>query len=364
MAWSIQSLSRTDVPRVVRFAHPFLFWLKLALAMATIVFCGVKVMILDRGHLAADVPVGMAHVSVLDPVHQSTDVELPLFCEGSKIELHQKKSPCVVWDQDDMRSATVSGVNTATVVMSVTDRIDMRTDKFSWAPGAESHHRVAHAEDFRLRIEHMYQSPRFSQEWFEANPEGTVENNPWCGTHTSLLGFLVDHQSNILHRFSGEGPDVLSLSQLLEAAGHDADIDDNVRDRGLVLFVSIAYNNRPLPHSRGSVEWLTLSTLMPSENEVFYTYRVRVLPGATHSLTSLNYINETSRHVQTRHSVQASFVHTGEIFYMSTSLLVVTLSAAITLLQFSDMIVVATANHLLSKRWGSELLVWNPGKVN
>ena len=370
MTWNLRGLSRTDVPRVVRYSEPVIAWLKVTLTVATIVFVVGKVIIVDRGHLSADVPVGLTIIDLRVP-GRTIDSHQFAYCQN-KIT---NEEICEVWDEvEHDNNNRVAGNNMISITTSYTISQQERIcDVCKWRTTSEVMKRVAGAEKFNLEVEHIYQSPKFYQEWVDDHPFDSHQFNPWWGSHASLPGYIVDPTNVVQQRFTTGEPDYFSVETLLQSAGVNLQEPflaanrsvKTLRDKGVVLFVTLAYHNRPLAHATQSdYEWFTLSSLFPSVDEIYYTYRTAKLPGATYSKSRILSSNSTHRAVRTDAAIHVSFVHTGDLLSLSTSLLIVTLTAAITLLQFSDQIVTAVASSYLAAKWGIDVIVWMPPNKN
>eukprot|EP01062_Namystynia_karyoxenos_P046262 TRINITY_DN34602_c0_g1_i1.p1 TRINITY_DN34602_c0_g1~~TRINITY_DN34602_c0_g1_i1.p1 ORF type:complete len:382 (+),score=79.09 TRINITY_DN34602_c0_g1_i1:96-1241(+) len=369
MQGPLRALLAVDVPVTTRQYSALLGFLRLTLNAFAVLFVIGKVVVIDRGYLASDVPVGIARptLAAARPVNVST---LP-YCRRPR---HDSSGylGCVLWDVHDMRQGgdAPNTVSAVTAVESVQQTRACLGCPWRNVAGGKARSRVAGVDEVLVRIEQLYLSPRFYQEWIDDNPFESVELNPWWGTHETLPGYLVDHRNRVLQRFATlRGADVVSVRALLHAAGADLSQpgtgpgspgarhrSPTLRDTGGVLFVTLAYHNRPLAHSspvaggpggETMLEWLAReSVLSPGVADVYYTYRVTRLPTAGHGTSEVVWGNSSHRTVEWRRSVQVCIVHTGEILRPSGSLLILTLSAAITLWQFSGALVTSLAGRL------------------
>jgi hypothetical protein len=319
--------------RVVRIRDRYLGFLRFILMLLIFVYIVIKVLVIDKGYRIHDTPIGFVRTSIMMPAG-GVDFTKYTFCPNSPD--HSKwpfpaeaDFPCHVWDADSIvyPADEVNSIFVTTRVTESKNHYNCGQQNTKDDPVVENHcenpyveddstiYLLAGVTDYTLGVQHSFYSD--------------LAQKSIVGNSKSYAGRLLDQQGNTISEFlpqsQGDIPDVMSVGQLLTAAG--ADIADPSRSpdssqyySGMVLIVLVHYSNDPHIH---------------------YEYRARAVPAADYKLYEVRYdgLVRGNRITYKRAGPKIIFMVTGDMVQFSFQTMLIQLCSALGLLSLATMAV-------------------------
>jgi len=329
----------------------FLQYGSIALVFSYVLF---GMILLNKGYLAYDNVVGSVRFR-LD--NMNTESNHP-YCQG------EGGAACVKWDQYDVRYPLSGETNSLFITTAVEQSYEERDNEDQiFTQVNKTNYRVAGIENFWLRVSHSVEAPQHHA----ADPQGG-----FAASEKSIQGTLLGQDGSVLLEFNAyRKEDIIPLSKLLEAAGVDLDSESDrvvrpmmgmgmggmkkstnsfntFRDRGLVLFVTISYEN--------------YQDSFFGTTPARYSYRVSRVPEAEYNAAQVVYppsssldpsrpyspsASHTSRVVQSRAGIQLQLSQTGRLAMFSVNALLMCIAGGMGLLAVGATVVESLAFYVL-----------------
>jgi len=330
------------------------------LALAGIVFyIAIWVIILQKGYLGTEVPVGSVRLSFRRPYNaagtnpQPTPVDLLKYCaqtaaetstpytgicpppagsSGGNINASFSNNICQYWDEQDAvyPPSEQSAITLTTRVSISTSNLtcDLSLQNCSFTTGSAISYYISDAESFTLGIDHTMVAP-------QRNVQRSARD---------MSGKLLDFNGNSVgiqlpDRFHTSDPnvtngefDIFRVSTVLSASGIANGLDsiatsdciETSRSSGIVILMLITYDNT---HSYDT-------------NNFEYSIRPYIFPRAEFKAVEVIYLSDPDiRILRDRHGVRLLFVQTGVVGTFSFQALLLSFVSGLGLLAIATTVV-------------------------
>merc|ERR1712228_408179 len=315
--------------------------LRYSFIVGTFIYVFVYALYLNRGYMDIQEPHGTATATLERPRNTDWNTEQFEYCNASSLSTNYSDPLlCELWSEDMVLYPTV-----ISDTMSITTRVSekfVETNKYctyeyfdqklcngttEYVTFSTPKRYLAGVENYTLGITHSMLDMKHYE---------LTGHEKYCLTGEQMEGKMVDFNGNVIKSFVANEPLIVSLQELLDAAGTDLSypIDavnnngsinqgESMRHSGIVLIVLITYDNTYATHDRNPK----------------YTLRVIRIKRAEYKVIESVYLNSTIRMIRDRHGVYISFEQGGKIgkFNFQTSL--ITLVTSLGLLGLSTLIV-------------------------
>jgi hypothetical protein len=318
-----------------------LYW---GLFILIVIYIFGFVIVIDKGYLAYDTPVGIVRAKLVKPrgLEIRTD-------EGSHPYCAQ--GACRIWDHYDIvypksESDTLSISTQVTEIDQV--RVCQETDPICstdvFTETGKNNFFIANVEDFEVVVEHSMQAEKLIYEEDE-------EESGFAESSRHMNGRLMAKNDTALVHFPRNKADRFPVKVLLEAAEVDLDqksdalkkkkkneLHETMRARGLVLFVVITYSN---------------TNTFFGTHPVRYEYRVHRLHETdfvVYETLGTSESADNTRHLHKRHGIHLKFIITGSIGRFSLQALLGNIVSALGLVTLSSIVVDQLAIYVLPRK--------------